>query len=158
MRIDPTPKATPISCAKAARSRLICPARSVPPVMPTSIRGAASPPEAVRASHAGLPAGHRLASKARERVYRNEAERLKTLLSQAQAAQKRRKPADAREPVLAGFAVNWDPQSLTSLQAHADQLTHAMPEWIRLAPNGSFLVEEDPRDAPAAAGLELAPT
>ena len=76
-------------------------------------------------------------------MYRNEAERLKTLLSRAQAAQKRRKPGDALEPVLAGFAVNWDPQSLQSLQAHADQLTHAMPEWIRLAKDGSFLVEED---------------
>src|SRR6266571_4478946 len=85
---------------------------------------------AVRApvAHGVLPAGHPLESKARERVYRNEAARLKTLLTEAQAAQRRRKPADAREPVLAGFAVNWDPQSLTSLQAHADQLTHAMPE------------------------------
>ena len=116
------------------------------------------PPEAAPVAHGALPAGHPLESKAREKVYRNEAERLKTLLSQAQAAQKRRKVSDAREPVLAGFAVNWDPQSLASLQTHQDQLTHAMPEWIRLAPDGSFLVEEDARMAQAAARLELTPT
>ena len=109
-------------------------------------------------AHGVLPAGHPLESKAREKVYRNEAERLKTLLSQAQAAQRRRKTADPREPVLAGFVVNWDPQSLVSLQAHADQLTHAMPEWIRVAPDGSFLVEEDARMVQAAARLELTPT
>ena len=57
------------------------------------------------------PAGHREA-KARERAYRNEAARLKTLLSEAQKAQKRRKPSDPREPVLAGFAVNWDPNTV----------------------------------------------
>src|SRR5205823_2728808 len=97
-------------------------------------------------------------SKARERAYRREEGRLKALLAQAQAAQRKRKPGDAREPVLAGFAVNWDPQSLVSLQAHADQLTHAMPEWIRIGPDGSFLVEEDARVAQAAARLELTPT
>jgi cellulose synthase/poly-beta-1,6-N-acetylglucosamine synthase-like glycosyltransferase/spore germination protein YaaH/peptidoglycan/xylan/chitin deacetylase (PgdA/CDA1 family) len=91
-------------------------------------------------------------------MYRTEAERLKTLLSQAQAAQKLRKAGGGREPVLAGFVVNWDPQSLASLQAHADQLTHAMPEWIRIAPDGSFLVEEDARMVQAAARLELTPT
>src|SRR5207248_5305651 len=89
---------------------------------------------------------------------RREEARLKSLLTEAQAAQKRRKPADPREPVLAGFAVNWDPQSLTSLQAHADQLTHAMPEWIHVAADGSFLIEEDARLAQAAARLELTPT
>jgi len=114
--------------------------------------------EPAPAAHGVLPFGHPLESRARERVYRNEAERLKTLLSQAQSAQRRRKPTDPREPVLAGFAVNWDPQSLASLQAHADQLTHAMPEWIRVAPDGSFLVEEDARMLQAAARLELTPT
>src|SRR5207248_4894839 len=89
---------------------------------------------------------------------RREEARLKSLLTEARAAQKRRKPADPREPVLAGFAVNWDPQSLTSLQAHADQLTHAMPEWIHIAADGSFVVEEDARLAQAAARLELTPT
>ena len=40
--MDPTPKATPASSASVARSRLIRPARSVPPVMPTIISGARS--------------------------------------------------------------------------------------------------------------------
>jgi len=105
-----------------------------------------------------LPAGHPLENKARERVYRAEEGKLRALLADAQAAQKRRKPGDAREPVLAGFAVNWDPQSLQSLQAHADQLTHVMPEWIRIAKDGSFLVEEDARVSKAAARLEVTPT
>ena len=127
-------------------------------VFPAPWSRAAESPEAAPAAHGVLPAGHPLETKARERVYRNEAERLKTLLSQAQAAQKRRKVGSGREPVLAGFAVNWDPQSLVSLQAHADQLTHAMPEWIRVAKDGSFLVEEDARMTQAAARLELTPT
>src|SRR5205823_13423527 len=33
-----------------------------------------------------------------------------------------------------------------------------LPEWIRLGPGGSFLVEEDARVAQAAARLELTPT
>src|SRR5438094_593192 len=125
-------------------------------IFPAPWSQSAFEPERAPVSRGVLPAGHPLESKARERVYRNEAARLKTLLTEAQAAQRRRKPADAREPVLAGFAVNWDPQSLTSLQAHADQLTHAMPEWSRLAPDGSFLIEEDPRVAQAAARLAAA--
>jgi cellulose synthase/poly-beta-1,6-N-acetylglucosamine synthase-like glycosyltransferase/peptidoglycan/xylan/chitin deacetylase (PgdA/CDA1 family)/spore germination protein YaaH len=127
-------------------------------IFPAPWSRSAVEPEPAPMAHGVLPAGHPLESKARERVYRNEAARLKTLLTQAQAAQLRRKPSDPREPVLAGFAVNWDPQSLTSLQAHADQLTHAMPEWIRLAKDGSFLIEEDPRISQAAARLELTPT
>src|ERR1700755_124456 len=70
--------------------------------------------------------------KARERVYRAEEARLRELVAQAEKAQKRRKPRDPREAVLAGFAVNWDPQSLVSLRAHADQLTQVMPEWIHI--------------------------
>src|SRR5260370_14629221 len=107
------------------------------------------PPEPAPAGK--IPTGHPLESKARERVYRKEEARLRSLLSQAQAAQRRRKPGDAREPVLAGFAVNWDEQSLVSLQAHADRLTHLMPEWIRLGPGGSLLVWENARIAHAGA-------
>src|SRR5438105_1886361 len=112
-------------------------------IVPAPWSAKAAAPELAPAGK--LPAGHPLESKARERVYRAEEERLRALLKDAQAAQRRRKPADAREPVLAGFSVNWDPQSLQSLQAHSDQLTHVMPEWIRVAKDGSFLVEEDAR-------------
>ena len=122
-------------------------------------RKAVPPPELAPREHGGpLPVGHPLENKAREAMYRREESRLHTLLSQAQAAQKRRVPSDAKEPVLAGFFVNWDPLSLQSLIAHADQLTHVMPEWIRVAPDGSFTVEEDPHLAQAAARLEVTPT
>jgi cellulose synthase/poly-beta-1,6-N-acetylglucosamine synthase-like glycosyltransferase/spore germination protein YaaH/peptidoglycan/xylan/chitin deacetylase (PgdA/CDA1 family) len=120
---------------------------------------AAPPPELAPREHGGaLPLGHPLETKAREAMYRKEEARLRTLLSRAQAAQKRRVPSDAKEPVLAGFFVNWDPLSLQSLIAHADQLTHVMPEWVRIAPDGSFTVDEDPRLAQAAARLEITPT
>src|SRR2546421_13003567 len=45
-----------------------------------------------------LAAGHPLESKARERTYRAEEARLRGLVAEAQAAQRRRKRAEAREP------------------------------------------------------------
>ena len=54
--------------------------------------------------------------------------------------------------------VNWDPSSLRSLQQHADQLTHVMPEWIRIQPRGELVVEEDARVLQAAQRLEVVPT
>ena len=127
-------------------------------VFPGKQRAQPLPEPAPREHGSVLPVGHPLESRAREAMYRREEARLHTLLSRAQAAQKRRVPSDAKEPVLAGFFVNWDPLSLQSLIAHADQLTHVMPEWIRVAPDGSFAVEEDPRLAQAAARLEITPT
>ena len=120
------------------------------PILP-ELAPAARPPQP-------LPPGHPLEAKAREAAYRREEARLRSVLAQAQAAQKRRRAGDPSEPVLAAFAVNWDPQSLQSLLAHADQLTHVMPEWIRVAPNGQFQVEEDPALRQAAARLEIVPT
>ncbi|HET9754217.1 MAG TPA: hypothetical protein VFP52_14690, partial [Myxococcales bacterium] len=125
-------------------------------VFPAPWSRSAQGPEPAPASK--LPTAHPLEARAREREYRKEERRLDDLLAQAQAAQKRRKKTDAREPVLAGFTVNWDEESVRSLQAHAGQLTHAMPEWIRLGPDGSFVVEDDARTAQAAAHLELTPT
>ena len=122
-------------------------------VMPAPWSRKAAEPEPAPAQKA-----HAQESKAREHAYKLEESRLHALMQEAQRAQQRRRKSDAREPVLAGFAVNWDPQSLVSLQAHADQLTHAMPEWIRVGPDGSFLVEEDARVSQAAARLELTPT
>src|SRR5205085_6940266 len=93
----------------------------------------------------------------RERAYRREASELRALVESAQRAQGARR-VSAEAPVLAGFVVNWDPSSLRSLEAHADQLTHVMPEWIRVAPGGQFLVDEDARVSKVAAHLELTPT
>jgi cellulose synthase/poly-beta-1,6-N-acetylglucosamine synthase-like glycosyltransferase/peptidoglycan/xylan/chitin deacetylase (PgdA/CDA1 family)/spore germination protein YaaH len=116
-------------------------------------------PEPAPAPRAGAPAPARhLESRAREADYRKEEQRLRALLAQAQAAQHRRRPASSGEPVLAAFVVNWDPASLRSLQAHADQITHVMPEWVRLQANGELLVEEDSRVLQAAQKLEVVPT
>ena len=94
----------------------------------------------------------------REQAFRKEEARLKGLLAAAKARQAKRPASEAPQPVLAAFVVNWDPASIASLQAHADQLTHAMPEWVRTRPDGTFAVEEDPRIRAAAARLELVPT
>src|SRR5229473_2725853 len=105
-----------------------------------------------------LPAGHPLEGRAREAAYHREEGRLRSLLQQAQAAQRKRRAGSSAAPVLAGFVVNWDPASLRSLQQHADQLTHVMPEWIRIQPGGDFAVEEDARVLQAAQRLEVVPT
>src|SRR5260370_25385468 len=94
---------------------------------------------------AKLPAGHPLQSRARERVYRNEQGRLNLLLAEAQAAQKRRKKADAREPVLAGVGGKRGAPSLQAAEAPAGRLPDGMPGGIRPPPDGGFLVEEAPR-------------
>jgi len=121
------------------------------PALPPELAPAARPPQP-------LPPGHPLEAKAREAAYRKEEARLRSVLAQAQAAQKKRLVSNPSEPILAAFAVNWDPQSLQSLVAHADQLTHVMPEWIRIAADGQFQVEEDPQIQKAAARLEIVPT
>ncbi|MFL5407156.1 MAG: glycosyltransferase [Myxococcales bacterium] len=124
---------------------------------PWTRRGAVAP-EPAPPPRSSTPAGRPLESRAREADYRKEEQRLRTLLAQAQAAQHRRRVSPSSEPVLAAFVVNWDPASLRSLQQHADQLTHVMPEWIRLQPNGELLVEEDSRVSQAAQKLDVVPT
>ncbi len=104
------------------------------------------------------PPGTHADQRAREAEFKKESARLNGLVAEATAAQKKRPPSGAPQPVLAGFVVNWDPASLASLQLHADQLTHAMPEWVRAHADGSFSAEEDARVREAAARLELVPT
>jgi len=60
--------------------------------------------------------------------------------------------------VLAGFVVNWDPGSLRSLQQHAERLTHVMPEWLHIQPDGDITVDEDAHVLEAAQRLEVVPT
>jgi cellulose synthase/poly-beta-1,6-N-acetylglucosamine synthase-like glycosyltransferase/peptidoglycan/xylan/chitin deacetylase (PgdA/CDA1 family)/spore germination protein YaaH len=91
-------------------------------------------------------------------VFQREASRLKQLLGRAARAQGLLAPAPPGQPVLAAFYVNWDQQSLVSLQAHKDQLTHVMPEWIRIAPDGKLVIEEDHRIDALVAQLEVMPT
>jgi len=125
---------------------------------PWTRRGEVLPEPAPRAKAGALPTGHPLEGRAREAAYHREEGRLRSLLQQAQAAQRKRRAASSAAPVLAGFVVNWDPASLRSLQQHADQLTHVMPEWIRIQPGGDFAVEEDARVVQAAQRLEVVPT
>src|SRR5215831_19663256 len=50
-------------------------------------------------------AGHALDKRAREAAYRREEARLRSLLEQAQAAQRKRRAGPSAAPVLAGFVV-----------------------------------------------------
>ena len=59
-----------------------------------------------------------------------------------------------------GFYANWDENSYSSLEKHADQLTHVCPEWFSLADGlGTLQVDEDDRveRLAAAKGLVLMP-
>src|SRR6267143_784885 len=245
-RIEPTPKAMPSSSATRARSRLIWPARSVPPVIPTTIRGARRrPPERsaerstserrssgsarwtsrTQRKRGSVPAGSTSSRSARSRCC--DLRRLTSSCTPEGLTHRRpgvartvhgtARPRPARDgtkwprrtprrrrtarrfclrdlralrrdllelgdmsvfrdesgrrgaavrlasvvagvAALAAFVVNWDPASLRSLQQHADQLTHVMPEWIRIQPGGDFSVEEDARVLQAAQHLEVVPT
>ena len=104
------------------------------------------------------PPSKRAQDRAREQAFKAEAGRLEQLLTQAERAQKKRKPEAPGQPVLAGFYVNWDAQSLASLQAHRDQLTHVMPEWIHVGPDGKLVIEEDHRIDALVEQLAVMPT
>jgi cellulose synthase/poly-beta-1,6-N-acetylglucosamine synthase-like glycosyltransferase/peptidoglycan/xylan/chitin deacetylase (PgdA/CDA1 family)/spore germination protein YaaH len=59
-----------------------------------------------------------------------------------------------------GFYANWDENAYTSLEQHADQLTHVCPEWMTLMDGlGTLKVDDDPRveRLAAAKGLVLMP-
>ena len=59
-----------------------------------------------------------------------------------------------------GFYVNWDPASYSSLEKHANQLTHVSPEWMSLRDGtGNFTLEDNEAVGKLAAsrGLVLMP-
>jgi cellulose synthase/poly-beta-1,6-N-acetylglucosamine synthase-like glycosyltransferase/peptidoglycan/xylan/chitin deacetylase (PgdA/CDA1 family)/spore germination protein YaaH len=59
-----------------------------------------------------------------------------------------------------GFYANWDENSYSSLEKHADQLTHVCPEWMTITDGlGTLQVDEDARveRLSAAKGLVLMP-
>ncbi|MFZ1576596.1 MAG: glycosyltransferase [Chromatiaceae bacterium] len=59
-----------------------------------------------------------------------------------------------------GFFENWDPASLASLKAHADQLTHLAPDWLSLedGQGGIKLTQsEEVLELAGEAGLALIP-
>lgn len=49
------------------------------------------------------------------------------------------KPKTQGEPIVAGFYVNWDDNSLVSLRAHAASLDWVIGEWAFVAPGGDSL-------------------
>jgi len=46
-------------------------------------------------------------------------------------------PSRTGQALVAGFYVNWDETSKTSLRHNIDHLTHLIPEWLQLKPNGA---------------------
>ena len=52
------------------------------------------------------------------------------------------KPPVAKGEIRLGYYVDWDPNSLASLEEHADSLTHLAPEWFSLQGTESRLVAE----------------
>ncbi len=55
--------------------------------------------------------------------------------------------ANPRGPIVAAFFAPWEEAGLNSFRAHADALTHLLPEWLHLGEDGESLEEEstDPR-------------
>lgn len=57
------------------------------------------------------------------------------------------KPTANRQPVVAGFYVNWEETSLASLHRNIGELTHFFPEWLSLTSNGKgFLDRRNAQD------------
>ena len=53
-------------------------------------------------------------------------------------------PHNANQEIRLGFYESWDPDSLDSLKAHADTLTHLSPDWLHLIDSsGSLKVSAD---------------
>ncbi|MBI3792814.1 MAG: hypothetical protein HY275_18300, partial [Gemmatimonadetes bacterium] len=64
------------------------------------------------------------------------------------------KPKEAGEPIIAGFYVNWDDNSLVSLRAHASSLDWVIGEWAFVAPGGDSLRIAFDRKVPFVLDLE----
>ncbi len=63
------------------------------------------------------------------------------------------KPKAAGEPIVAGFYVNWDDNSLVSLRAHAAKLDWVIGEWAFVAPSGDSLLVKFDRKVPYVLSL-----
>jgi cellulose synthase/poly-beta-1,6-N-acetylglucosamine synthase-like glycosyltransferase/peptidoglycan/xylan/chitin deacetylase (PgdA/CDA1 family)/spore germination protein YaaH len=94
------------------------------------------------------------------RLIRRE-RRARAMRRAALAAVTGRAGAPFQRPVVAAFYVDWDETSLASLNVHADELTHLMPEWLHLNTDArSFSTElkgkQFQANDPAWAALKLA--
>ena len=63
------------------------------------------------------------------------------------------KPKAAGEPIVAGFYVNWDDNSLVSLRAHAASMDWVIGEWAFVAPGGDSLLVKFDRKVPYVLSL-----
>jgi cellulose synthase/poly-beta-1,6-N-acetylglucosamine synthase-like glycosyltransferase/peptidoglycan/xylan/chitin deacetylase (PgdA/CDA1 family)/spore germination protein YaaH len=63
------------------------------------------------------------------------------------------KPKAAGEPIVAGFYVNWDDNSLVSLRAHAASMDWVIGEWAFVAPGGDSLLIKFDRKVPYVLSL-----
>jgi len=69
---------------------------------------------------------------------------------QAKSSDKSQPPVEAtdRSPlkrICLGFYASWDPNSFSSLQTHADQLTHVCPEWLTMEDGTGTLIAKPDR-------------
>src|SRR5438874_1761370 len=110
-------------------------------IFPAPWSQSAFEPERAPVSRGVLPAGHPLESKARERVYRNEAARLKTLLTEAHAAQRLARLCEER-----GFAgVNLDFEDLDP-RLWQEFAAFVESAWTELHPRGFVLSADVPAE------------
>ena len=102
------------------------------------------PPLTQTGRHVGIPGGG-LAPAAPSRaqyqrayLYERARKRLMTSIEvEHTRGPVRATPGRTGGAVVAGFYVNWDETSKTSLRQNIDHLTHLIPEWLQLKPSGA---------------------
>ncbi|MBI5592415.1 MAG: glycosyltransferase [Deltaproteobacteria bacterium] len=79
---------------------------------------------------------------------------------QAKSGAKSQPPVNTLKRICLGFYAGWDPNSFSSLQAHADQLTHVCPEWLTMEDGTGTLISRPDRTVQTIAqkkGIVLLP-
>ena len=64
---------------------------------------------------------------------------------QAKSNVKSQPSVNTSKRICLGFYAGWDPNSFSSLQAHADQLTHVCPEWLTMVDGTGTLIAKPDR-------------
>lgn len=67
-----------------------------------------------------------------------ERDKLKSRIADESGGKRARHARSSGKPysTVVGFYVNWDENSFDSFRGHVDSLTHVMPEWLALNPDG----------------------
>ncbi|HEX2950907.1 MAG TPA: glycosyltransferase, partial [Armatimonadota bacterium] len=58
--------------------------------------------------------------------------------------------------IVAGFYVNWEPNSFESLRRHIDALSYVMPEWLSITPDDTYIKSFFAKDTQDPQVIELA--